>query len=341
MADKLEQGAYTTINQCLKLQANERLVIITDEDTLDVGNALYEEAKKVADNVLFLKIEDYTQRPATEIPQEMLNKLSEFKPTVSIYAAQGRQGELPVFRMPLVNILTEEYPCRHAHMISITKKLMEIGMNVDYEVVYRVTHNVLNIVKNATKIHVTDPHGTEITYELDPQNIKWIPDDGSIRQDEWTNLPGGEVFTAIKNCNGVIYGWMLGDYLSEKYGELKEPMKITIENSFITSIEGPEPMRTDFETYVNEHENGKRCGELGIGTLIGVNGFVGNLLQDEKYPGIHMAFGSPYPEKTGADWECPSHIDVIAKDTTINVHTNDEMKTIMTDGRYIEEILNS
>lgn len=37
----------------------------------------------------------------------------------------------------------------------------------------------------------------------------------------------------------------------------------------------------------------------------------GNLLEDEKIPGAHIAFGNPAAGQAGADWTCPSHIDLI------------------------------
>ena len=45
-----------------------------------------------------------------------------------------------------------------------------------------------------------------------------------------------------------------------------------------------------------------RVGEFAIGTNIGVHDVIGNILQDEKIPGIHIAFGNPYGAHTGADW---------------------------------------
>ena len=38
---------------------------------------------------------------------------------------------------------------------------------------------------------------------------------------------------------------------------------------------------------------------------------IGNILQDEKFPGIHIAFGNPYGEHTGAKWRSSTHIDVV------------------------------
>jgi leucyl aminopeptidase (aminopeptidase T) len=40
---------------------------------------------------------------------------------------------------------------------------------------------------------------------------------------------------------------------------------------------------------------------------------IGNILQDEKLPGLHIAFGHPYTEHTGADWSCRTHLDIVGR----------------------------
>lgn len=60
---------------------------------------------------------------------------------------------------------------------------------------------------------------------------------------------------------------------------------------------------------------------------------IGNLLQDEKFPGVHIAFGSPYPQSTGADWESEGHVDGIMKKCSLwfdNIQ-------ILEDGRFKEK----
>ena len=42
-----------------------------------------------------------------------------------------------------------------------------------------------------------------------------------------------------------------------------------------------------------------------------------NILQDEKIPGIHIAFGHPYAEHTGANWVSKTHIDCVGRDFDI------------------------
>lgn len=337
--DKLQQASYNAINQCLALKPEDKVVIITDVDTKEVGDSLLQEAKRVTSNVLYQIIEEYVNRPAKELPQNMTSEIKEFNPTVSIYAAQGQPGELQVFRSPLRSLLCYDLNCRHAHMISITKEIMELGMNLDLDLMNKVTATMFNIVTPATKIHVTCPHGTDITFKLDPNNRKWVQSDGDLSTPKSANLPTGEVFTAPINANGTFVGWILGDFMSEKYGELNVPIKITVEDGVATSITGPEEIVSDLNNYLNEYECCRKLGELGIGTLIGLDKFSGNLLLDEKFPGVHIAFGSPYPEETGAEWDCPTHIDTIAKNTTIEVFVENNSQIVMKDGIYSQEIM--
>src|SRR5580700_950755 len=52
---------------------------------------------------------------------------------------------------------------------------------------------------------------------------------------------------------------------------------------------------------------------ISIGTNIAIRDVIGNILQDEKIPGVHIAFGNPYGAHTGADWYSSTHIDVVGR----------------------------
>ncbi|MBN1283312.1 MAG: aminopeptidase, partial [Proteobacteria bacterium] len=73
-----------------------------------------------------------------------------------------------------------------------------------------------------------------------------------------------------------------------------------------------------------------RVGEFAIGTNVALTKLIGNLLQDEKFPGVHVALGSPYPDKTGASWESKAHNDGVMRDPTVVV----DGSTIMERGRF-------
>jgi leucyl aminopeptidase (aminopeptidase T) len=88
---------------------------------------------------------------------------------------------------------------------------------------------------------------------------------------------------------------------------------------------------SELEEYMRQDENANRIGEFAIGTNIGLERLVGNLLQDEKFPGVHVALGHGYPEKTGSDWSSKAHMDAVLKRTTIVV----EGQTIMDGGTFL------
>ena len=58
-------------------------------------------------------------------------------------------------------------------------------------------------------------------------------------------------------------------------------------------------------------------GEFAIGTNIAVHDVIGNILQDEKLPTLHIAFGHPYAEHTGAPWRSTTHIDIVGRSFSI------------------------
>jgi leucyl aminopeptidase (aminopeptidase T) len=105
-----------------------------------------------------------------------------------------------------------------------------------------------------------------------------------------------------------------------------------IKRGRLASIETPDSqLAGEIREYMAQHPNSSRVGEFAIGTNVGLTKIVGNFLQDEKFPGVHIAFGDPYGYETGADWECPSHVDVLASHATIAV----DGRQIMENGRFL------
>ena len=98
------------------------------------------------------------------------------------------------------------------------------------------------------------------------------------------------------------------------------------------SAESPnQALRDDFWAYTHTDENSDRVGEFAIGTNIELREIIGHILQDEKFPGIHIAFGNPYGAHTGADWYSSTHIDVVGAQFDIWI---DDDK-IMERGRFL------
>jgi aminopeptidase len=337
--EKLEYGAYQAVYNCVKVQPKEKVVIITDIDRKFIADKIYKFCEEITpgNTVLFI-MEDFGERPEDgvnplEFPEEIIGKTMS-KADVSFYCAGAKKGELPSFRVPMCKHVDSNAKLRHAHMPGISTLLMETGMNVDYNKVQELSAKIYNIVDNAEKIKVTTPAGTDFTASFNT-SWKWIISDGNIQADSWSNLPDGEVFTCVKDISEgkIVIDGVLGDFFCEKYGLLDEnPLTVEIKNGRVVSAKCKnKELLEEFNNHLKIDKNGNRIGEFAIGTNTGLSDFVGNLLQDEKFPGIHVAFGHGYPEKSGSDWNSDVHVDAVLRNCTIEV----DSKPIMIDGKFV------
>jgi leucyl aminopeptidase (aminopeptidase T) len=319
MLPQYRDGARNAVRVCLGVGPQDRVAVIHDRDRADIARALEEEARSAGAAVHSWRMEDWVDRPAREFPEALAQELIEFAPTVSFFAGGGMEGEL-AFRQPMRALLVERLHCRHGHMIGITPELMSDGMAGDYELVYRRTCDVYEAVRNASVIEVRTALGTDLRATLDPA-LRWVPCHGRYHeQGQWGNLPEGEVFTSPRSVDGVLAGEELGDHFTERYGLLAEPARFELEGGRVRSVTTPdEALRRDIEAYLGQHPESNRAGEFAIGTNVGLTRIVGNFLQDEKFPGVHIAFGDPYGPETGADWSAPSHVDVLASHADVTV----------------------
>ena len=324
----LRRGAFNALNICLQVQPDERLTLITDAATMEIAAALASEIKKTGSQYNAFVLEDFMPRPLTNMPPVILDDLQ--KSQVSILAVKTQSGELPS-RREMINIVNRN-KIRHGHMVNINKQIMLEGMTADFNKVDEISVKLVDKARRSRFIRATSKGGTDIEAELSPR-LKWLKTSGIISPDKWGNLPGGEIFTSPYNLNGVfVVDGVVGDYLCEKYGDLKDtPLTIEIVNSRIRHLNCVnKELLEEFIRYTATDENSDRVGEFAIGTNIAVKNIIGHILQDEKLPGIHLAFGHPYPEHTNQTWDSVTHIDCVGRD--FDIWMDDEQ--IMKNGRF-------
>jgi leucyl aminopeptidase (aminopeptidase T) len=310
--------------------AQDRVVILTDYAREDIARRVADVVMELHADVSVRFLEHYGERPLTTFPEDLREDLIAARPTVTYYIATAQPGEI-AFRIPLLPFLVQELKVRHGHMIGIDDVVMTEGMCADYDEVFRLTNQIYDLVRTAHTIHVTSVKGSNVTATFHP-DWKWIPCHGRYHeQGKWGNLPEGEVFTAPATLDGVLVCDVLGDYFSEKYGVLEHPLILTIKDGYVIDVTSENvALATEVRDYLFSVPNGNRAGEFAIGTLTSLKELSGNLLQDEKMPGLHVAFGNPYPQFTGADWNSTIHVDVIPSCCSIEV----DGREIMRDGKF-------
>jgi aminopeptidase len=309
---ELIPGARNAIDVCLQLKPKERVTIITDTATREIAAALQKEVERVGAEYSLFSLEHHARRPLQYMPEIILDDLA--RSQVSIFCAQTQTGELGA-RIQMTTVVNNHH-IRHGHMVNINRQTMLEGMRADFFAVDALSQRLVERARQAERITCKTPHGTELEAELSPK-LKWLKTSGIITRDKWGNLPGGEIFTAPANTNGVfVVDGVVGDYLCERYGDLQSsPLTIEVENNRIRSLKSEnKDLRDDFRLYTSMDENSNRVGEFAIGTNTALTHVIGNILQDEKIPGVHIAFGHPYAEHTGASWVSKTHIDCVGRD---------------------------
>jgi aminopeptidase len=319
------------VKVCLRVQPGEKVAVITDEACKEIAASMVRELEAVGAPYHAWVLEDLAPRPLGDLPREIVDDLESSQ--VSIFAVQAQANELHS-RMQMTDVVNRR-KIRHAHMVNVNRQIMLEGMRADFLKVDRISVKVIDMVRKAKQVRAKTPAGTDLVADLNP-NYRWVKTSGIISPDKWGNLPGGEVFTTPGEVNGTfVIDGVVGDWLCAKFGSLREhPLTIRVKgNRVVEAHSSNKALESDFWSYTHTDENSDRVGEFAIGTNIELNDVIGQILQDEKYPGVHIAFGNPYGAHTGAEWYSSTHIDVVGR--KFDIWVDDEQ--IMRDGKFLLE----
>jgi leucyl aminopeptidase (aminopeptidase T) len=324
-------GARNAVQVCLRVQPHEKVCVITDEATMEIAASMTHELEALGAPYHAWVLEDLAPRPLKDLPREILEDLETSQ--VSIFAVWAQKNELHS-RMQMTDVVNRR-KIRHAHMVNINRQIMLEGMRADFQKVDRLSAKVVAMVRKAQRVRAKTAAGTDLTADLNP-NYRWLKTSGIITPEKWGNLPGGEIFTTPGEVNGTfVIDGVVGDYLCTKFGNLQEtPLTIHIKKNRLTEAHSDNrELEDDFWKYTHTDQNSDRVGEFAIGTNIDLKEVIGQILQDEKYPGVHIAFGNPYGAHTGAEWDSSTHIDVVGR--KFDIWVDDEQ--IMSSGKFLLE----
>ena len=321
-------GAKNAVDVCLGVRAGEKVVVIADEVSRSVAASLEQALEEQGASFTGLLLEDFSPRPMTVAPEPVLDALE--KTDVGVLCMTPQPGELGA-RMAIVRVV-ERRQIRYAHMVGVTPEIMQQGMRADYHKVDELSDRLRERMQRAETLTVKTDAGTSFSAHFD-RHLDWVKTSGLISPRYWSNLPAGEVFTTPATVDGTfVCDATAGDYFNGKYGDLQAtPLVMEIEGGRLTGVECPrKDLEEEFWKYCHTDENSDRVGELAFGTNLGLSRMIGILLQDEKFPGVHIAFGDPYGSQTHANWKSRTHVDVLTRACDVWID-NDQ---VIEKGRY-------
>jgi leucyl aminopeptidase (aminopeptidase T) len=302
MAGDLDRAVETVVRGSLGVQRGEDVLVIADEGTRAIGEALRSAAAGAgADAVLALMDERATD--GTEPP-----------PTIAAALPQA-----DVFIAPTSRSLSHtqarkqatDAGARGATLPGVTADMLARLMGVDFEALGARCRAVSDLLEAGEEAHVTCPRGTDL--RLDLRGRHGIPDDGDLTaRGAFGNLPSGEGFIAPAGGDGVLVAGSLA-----AIGLVQgEPARLTVRDGRLVQATQPEGERL-LEMLREHGDAGTNLAELGVGTNDAAR-LTGNVLEDEKILGtVHVAFGAS--AAIGGNVSVPIHLDCVVLDASLTV----------------------
>lgn len=314
----LHQAAKTALLSCLGLKKDETLMILTDDNKISIGSALYSVGKELCKDTVLVQMPPAAvngQEPPAPITAMMLGYDVIVCPTSkSVTHTDARRNAC-------------KKGARVATMPNITEDIMIRGLKADYRQIAARTLKLSAILDEGKVARITTPLGTDLIMPID--GIKAISSTGLILEKGMGgNLPSGESFLMPEE--GKSEGVLFIDAAVAGIGKIQsQPIKVVIKDGYAIEFSGGQEARELESSLAKFGKPGMNVAELGIGTNHEAS-VSGNILEDEKVMGtIHVAFGNNI--SMGGTCNVGIHIDGVL--TQPNVYI--DQKKIMENGKLL------
>lgn len=272
-----KSGHRIVLEDCMGVKKNETVLVLTDDNKLEIGKALYEEAKLWAKEAV-LMIMKPRKVSGEEPPDVVAEAMKNFDVIICPTSTSITHTNAKINAVKL--------GARLASMPGITEDMfIEGAITADYKLVEELT---LKFTEMLTKAKSAKIIKDEYILEMSLEGRNGVPSTGIYKNPgEAGNLPSGEAY--IAPIEGTANGTMKIDGSMVGIGILNSPLYIRIDKGKITEIRGKDKEKI---TILLENDRNATLGELGIGTNPAAR-LTGVILEDEKiYGTVHIAFGT-------------------------------------------------
>ena len=312
----LRRSALTVVRDCLGVKAGEDVLVVADEATRDIAEALRDAARAQGGDAV-LAVMDERATDGTEPP-----------PTVAAALAAADVFLAPTSRS-LSHTAARRAACeagaRGATLPGVTAGMLARVMDADMDLVRARSRAVASLLDAADGARLRCPLGSDLTFDLTGR--EGLPDDGDLTAPgAFGNLPCGEGFIAPRGGTGQMYATSVA-----AVGLADPPALLMVESGCLTGGFGP--AGDALLGRLRAHgELGTNLAELGVGTNERAT-LTGNVLEDEKILGtVHVAFGAS--AGIGGTVSVPIHLDCVVVDATLDIGAT----RVLDAGRFVLEV---
>lgn len=236
-----------------------------------------------------------------QIPDEIKNLVKKYNLVIAMTEFSASSSLIPI-------CMTKDSITRCASMPMVEKRMEKTAFKADYQIVQQHATAIKEMLDNAVGAEITFSTGDLL--HIDLRNRVASADGGNCQdKGQFINFPSGEACKAPYEASP--------DEVS-KFGESKtegilpvdyegELIKYVVKNNIIADIIGGGRKAGKMKDFFEENNTRKNIAELGIGC--NPNAVVtGNILEDEKVPGLHIAYGMS--THIGGKVSCDMHQDI-------------------------------
>ncbi len=306
---KLTRGARQLVEVNGRVAEGEPVVIVTDPE-MERYATLVAEAARARGAVVTTCIMPVRGQDGQEPPEPVARAMAEasviFSPvSISITHTRAMRSALEAgARAILMTAYTDE--------ILTSPALLE----TDFQAQVAICHKIGDAFSRGSQLRLTSPKGTDLTFSMEGRTanvLTNLPDPGQL-------APVPDIEVNVVPVTGSANGHLIADasipYLG--IGILKEPVVCTMEDGYITKMEGgPEADRLRVYLSSFGDRNCFNVAELGVGLNPNAR-LTGEMLEDEGVLGtIHIGIGTSHT--LGGEIVAPTHYDLLMWEPTIEV----------------------
>ena len=303
---KIYEACTRLLELCAAVKKEEKILIVTDDDRLEMGEAIWYAAKDYPNKAM---VSMETRKMHGEEPSDYVAALM-MQADVIFRATTFSLSHSHARRDACANGARDLNCCDYDYNM-----LESGGLYTDWENNRKYVDQIAKGFEGGDMVHITSDLGTD--YWASIKGHKIFPQYGMVRNPGETCSPP-DIECATGAIPGTAHGKLVidGSITHPAMGLLKEPITLYIENSFVTKIEGGK----EAETFAAElakvgDPRMYRIGEIGVGLNPDAS-LCGRMLEDEGCMGyVHCALGNN--ETDNQDFIL--HIDMMQKNPTIEV----------------------
>lgn len=287
-SEKIRNSAKTVIETCMQLRGHENLLIITDPNTAEIGQALYEAGSQVSDRVLMVMMPS-THRHGQEPPAPVADLMRRQHVVIAAtrYSLTHTRARL----------ISSKDGARIATMPGVTRSMfIEGGMTTDFDTLQSNIASMARILRKHRNVIISNQEGESLEMAIAG---RWNLEDNGIcnRPGQVTNLPAGKIFAEIKpeSVSGVIKINGTWDSIS-----VSEPISIVIDEGNIVDIQASNEgvLNDQIMEFIDERMDSIKIIEFGFGMNPKAR-ISGSALEDEKVLGsCYIVLQQPATRRT-------------------------------------------